>query len=153
MTPAAAVATLGGLGHAVRGAPGTIASVVALLFAWGLGNAWGPYAVIAAAVAASAVGFWAAEHYVRECTSSDPSECVIDEIAGQFLACAFAPRTVLAYTLAFVFFRTLDILKPWPIGAAERLPGGVGIMADDLVAGLLSGLAVMLLAQLHVIGA
>ncbi len=98
-----------------------------------------------------AAGGWAAEAYSRERGMTDPSECVIDEVAGQFIACAFAPRTWIGYALAFVLFRALDIFKPWPIGAAERLPGGLGIMADDIVAGVLAGLLILILAQLHVL--
>lgn len=149
MTPAAAIATLGGLGHAIRTAPGTIASFVVILVAWGLSASSGQLIIIAAAVIATLVGTWAAERYVRESGKPDPSECVIDEVAGQFIACAFAPHTVPAYTIAFIIFRALDIVKPWPIGAAERLPGGIGVMADDIVAGLLSGLVIFALVQLH----
>ncbi len=149
MSAAAAIATLGGLGNAVRIAPGTIASFVVVLLAWGLAASAGQVSVIAAAIVTSLVGIWAAERYVHESGKTDPSECVIDEVAGQFIACAFAPRTVLAYTLAFILFRTLDILKPWPINAAERLPGGVGVMADDIVAGLIAGLVILACVQLH----
>ena len=149
MTPAAAIATLGGLGHAIRTAPGTIASFVVILVAWGLSASSGQLIIIAAAVVVSLVGVWAAESYVRESGKSDPSECVIDEVAGQFIACAFAPHTVAAYTVAFILFRALDIVKPWPIGAAERLPGGIGVMADDIVAGLIAGLVILACVQLH----
>jgi phosphatidylglycerophosphatase A len=98
-----------------------------------------------------ALGGWAAEHYVREHGVSDPSECVIDEVAGQFIACAFAPRTLLGFTLAFLLFRVMDILKPWPIYLAERLPGGLGIVADDIIAGVFAGLIILILVQLHVL--
>lgn len=149
MNPAAAIATLGGLGRAVRVAPGTVASFLTLLVAWGLAVAGGDVLVQIAAVAACTVGLWAANRYARECGTADPSECVIDEVAGQLLACAFAPRTLLAYALAFLFFRALDIVKPWPIAAAERLPGGLGIMADDVIAGLIAGLVIFATVQLR----
>jgi len=146
MTRAAAIATLGGLGR-VRTAPGTVASLITLLAAWGLATIGGQALVLLFAIAAMAVGGWAAELYARERGSEDPSECVIDEVAGQFVACAFAPRTLVAYAIAFALFRTLDILKPWPIGAAERFHGGLGIVADDVVSGVLAGLAIVLLVQ------
>jgi phosphatidylglycerophosphatase A len=147
---ASAIATLGGLGR-LRPGPGTIASLLTVFAAWGLAALGGRALVLGAGVAAMALGGWAAEHYARERGILDPSDCVIDEVAGQFLACAFAPRTILGYALAFAFFRALDILKPWPVGAAERLHGGLGIVADDVVAGVLAGLFILILAQLRVL--
>jgi phosphatidylglycerophosphatase A len=142
----ATIATLGGLGRA-RKAPGTVASFVTLIAAWPLAGIGGQALVLLASIGTMAVGGWAAEHYARECGVADPPDCVIDEVAGQFLACAFAPHKLLAYALVFVLFRVLDIFKPWPIGAAERLHGGVGIVADDMVAGLLAGFVIVVLAQ------
>ncbi|HTT85712.1 MAG TPA: phosphatidylglycerophosphatase A [Rhizomicrobium sp.] len=148
MSLAAAIATLAGLGR-VRPVPGTIASLVTAVAAFGIAAAGGRVLVLLAGIAAMAVGGWAAEHYARECARRDPSECVIDEVAGQFLACAFAPRTVLGYALAFLLFRLLDIFKPWPIYLAERLHGGLGIVADDVAAGVIAGLVIILLVQLR----
>jgi phosphatidylglycerophosphatase A len=70
-------------------------------------------------------------------------------VAGQLFACAFAPLTILGFILAFLLFRVLDIFKPWPIYLAERLPGGLGIVADDVVAGVLAGAIIVILAQLN----
>ena len=95
----------------------------------------------------TALGGWACEHYVRQMGTKDPPECVVDELAGQLLALSFAPRGILAYALAFALFRALDIWKPGPIAAAERLPGGLGVMADDVLAGLLAGLVVAVFAH------
>ena len=77
----------------------------------------------------------------------DPSECVLDEVAGQWFALLpmglfsnlFDWRALLA---AFLLFRVLDILKPWPIYRLERLKGGAGIMADDVAAGLIGAFIV-----------
>jgi phosphatidylglycerophosphatase A len=146
----AAIATLFGIGR-LRPAPGTIASLVALPLAWIIATEGTRAALLIAAILASAMGGWACEHYVRETGKSDPSECVVDELAGQWLACAFCPLQLLhglpAYVLAFVLFRALDIAKPWPISAAERLPGGAGVVADDMLAGLIAGLAVAVFAH------
>jgi phosphatidylglycerophosphatase A len=71
---------------------------------------------------------------------------VIDELAGQWLACALAPLSLAGFASAFVLFRLLDISKVWPVSLGERLPGGWGIMTDDLIAGLLSAAIV---ASLH----
>lgn len=152
MTRAAAIATVGGLGR-LGPAPGTVTSLVTVFAAWGIALAGNRAFVLFAGIAAMAVGGWAAELYARERDRKDPQECVIDEVGGQFIACAFAPRTLLAYALAFLLFRALDILKPWPIGATQRLPGGLGIVADDLVAGLLAGIVIAILVQTDLIRA
>jgi phosphatidylglycerophosphatase A len=67
---------------------------------------------------------------------------VADEVAGQCIACVAAPLSLKAYILALLLFRLLDIFKPWPVSAGERLPGGWGIMTDDVIAGLLSALLI-----------
>jgi phosphatidylglycerophosphatase A len=152
VTAAERIATLGGLGRIVPRAPGTVASLLTVVVAWGLSAVYGQLLVIVAAIAATAVGFWGAELYARQSGTKDPSECVIDEVAGQLFACAFAPRALVPYALAFVFFRALDIVKPWPIGAAERLPGGLGIMADDVIAGVVAGVLVAILFRAHLLG-
>ncbi|HEY3638581.1 MAG TPA: phosphatidylglycerophosphatase A [Rhizomicrobium sp.] len=150
MNISAAIATLGGLGR-IKPAPGTLASLVSAVAAFGVAVLGGRFLVLFAGILAMAVGGWAAEHYAREHGREDPSECVIDEVAGQFIACAFAPRTVLGFALAFLLFRVFDILKPWPIRETERLPGGLGIVADDVVAGVFAGLVMLLLAWLHLL--
>lgn len=145
------IVTLGGLGHVVPVAPGTVASLLALFVAWGLAVFGGQLPVMAAAIIATVVGLWGADLYAKERALNDPPECVIDEVAGQMIACTFVPHTLLAYALAFLLFRLFDIVKPWPIGAAERLSGGVGIMADDVLAGALAGILVAALQQLHLL--
>ncbi len=146
MTPSAFIATLGGLGR-LRPAPGTIASFVALVAAWILAWAGGRGALLFAAIFATALGGWASELYARGKGEHDPSDCVIDELAGQWIACAFAPRNLFAYAVAFVLFRMLDIYKPWPISLLERLPGGLGIMADDFAAAAATSLSIAVLAH------
>lgn len=139
-----ALATLFGIGYA-PGAPGTVTSVVALPFAFLIHFYAGPWALFAAAIVASAVGVWACELYVRQTGKDDPSEAVIDELAGQWFACALAPLTWGGFLAAFVLFRFFDMTKIWPVGAAEKAPGGWGVMADDIVAGLIAGAIVLLL--------
>jgi phosphatidylglycerophosphatase A len=82
---------------------------------------------------------------------TDPKECVIDELAGQWIACAFAPLSPVAYLLAFILFRAFDITKIWPVSRAERLHGGLGIMADDVVAALMAGAIIAVPAHLNLI--
>jgi phosphatidylglycerophosphatase A len=140
------IATLFGIGR-VRTAPGTVASAVALLLAVAIVFAGGRVALVFAWFAVNAAGAWASEHYARETGRDDPSECVIDEVAGQWIACAFAPFSLVGFLLAFALFRFFDIVKPWPISLLERLPGGIGIMADDLAAGLAAGAIIAILTH------
>ncbi len=121
-------------------APGSVASAAAILIAWVMSEAfgWGWPHLAVAAVATTAVGVWASGAVARSTGRNDPSIVVIDEVAGQwfalFGAVAWDWRSLLA---AFVLFRVLDIWKPPPIRQAERLHGGVGIVADDVIAGLI----------------
>ena len=151
MNAAEHIATLGGLGRIVPAAPGTVARLLTLFVAWGLAAVHGQLLVLVAAMIATAVGFWGAELYARQHKAKDPSECVIDEVAGQLIACAFAPRTLVCYAIAFALFRLFDIVKPWPISSVERFPGGFGIMADDLLAGLIAGIVILSLLQSRLI--
>lgn len=141
-----AIATLCGIGYA-RYAPGTVASAVALPFAYLIAFAGSRFALLVLAIAVLAIGAWASELYAAETKTFDPSECVVDELAGQWIACAFAPVSLAGYALAFVLFRVFDIWKPWPIGRVERLHGGLGIMADDVAAALMAGVILVVLAR------
>jgi phosphatidylglycerophosphatase A len=120
-------------------ASGTVMSIIAVPLAIVIARQGGGAAVLIASLLAFVIGIWACGAHVRATGRDDPSECVIDELAGQWLACAgvlFAPASAAELALAFLLFRLFDILKPWPISAAERLPGGMGVMADDMLAGL-----------------
>ena len=145
-----AIATLGGVGHAPY-APGTAGSMVALPFAWLIAYSAGRFALLLAAVIALAIGAWASELYTAQTKRADPSECVVDELAGQWIACAFAPTTLLGYGLAFLLFRLFDMWKPWPIRAVERWHGGIGVMVDDVVAALVAGAILVGLSHFGII--
>jgi phosphatidylglycerophosphatase A len=120
---------------------GTLGSLWGLLAGWVLWRALGPWGVAAAAVLVTAVGTWAAEATARHLGRRDPGEVVIDEVAGQLFALLFLPPTVGVLLLAFLLFRLFDIWKPFPIRRLERWPGGLGIMADDVLAGVYANLA------------
>jgi phosphatidylglycerophosphatase A len=132
------LATIFGIGR-VPFAPGTLASLAALPFAWAISFYAGPCVLAGAALVAFAAGVWASGHYARAIEDPDPGSCVIDELAGQWLACALSPLSLTAYVLVFLWFRAFDITKLWPVSRAENLPGGLGIMADDMIAGLIAG--------------
>jgi phosphatidylglycerophosphatase A len=141
---ATALSTVFGLGY-FRYAPGTLASFVALPLAWVILLGFGPPALAIASVLAFIVGVWSTGLYEARTGKPDPSECVIDEVAGQWLACAMAPLTPLGFVAAFVLFRIFDITKLWPVSLGERLPGGWGIMTDDMIAGALSAAIIAIL--------
>ena len=122
-------------------ASGTVMSIIAVPLAILIARQGGGGAVIVASLLAFVIGIWACGDHVRATGRDDPSECVIDELAGQWLACAgislgIGPGSAPEFALVFLRFRLFDVLKPWPISAAEKLPGGIGVMADDMLAGL-----------------
>ena len=139
------VATFFGVGRAPF-APGTVASLVSLPFAWLILVKLGPAALGAASLIAFAIGVWACDVHSRKTGVTDPSECVIDEVAGQWLACAVAPLSPVGFTIAFALFRLFDITKAWPVSEGEKLRGGWGIMVDDMIAG---GLAALIIGVLR----
>ena len=75
----------------------------------------------------------------------DPSKIVIDEILGQMLCLLFVPVSAVSLGVGFLLFRFFDIVKPFPARSSEKLPGGMGIVCDDLIAGLYAGLCLKLL--------
>jgi phosphatidylglycerophosphatase A len=100
----------------------------------------GPVAHTAVVVAVSAVGIWAAGEHAAELGEKDPQSIVIDEVAGTLIALGLVrSRGPAALIAAFVLFRVLDIAKPGPIERAQHAPGGLGIMADDFLAGFAAG--------------
>jgi phosphatidylglycerophosphatase A len=74
----------------------------------------------------------------------DPSQAVIDEVAGQWISLLFIPFSPLTVLLSFILFRLFDVLKPGPVDWAQRLPGGWGIMSDDVLAGIFANLSLQL---------
>jgi phosphatidylglycerophosphatase A len=139
------VATAGGIGLAPI-APGTFGSLPGLAIAWALWMLGGWPALLAGTVVVSFVGLWAADGVAREQARSDPREVVVDEVAGQMLTLLFLPLTWQTLALGFLAFRITDIFKPFPARRLEALPGGLGIMVDDLVAGAWANLALQALA-------
>ncbi len=78
----------------------------------------------------------------------DPSKVVIDEILGQMLCLLFVPVSAVSLGAGFLLFRFFDIVKPFPVRSSEKLPGGMGIVCDDLIAGLYAGLCLKVLVWL-----
>ncbi len=135
---ATVVASVFGIGY-FSFAQGTIMSAVAMPLAFLIMLKFGWLALFCAALIVFSLGIFACAEHMRETGRDDPPECVIDELAGQWFACVFAPLSLPAFALAFVLFRLFDIWKPWPVSWGETLPGGMGVMADDVIAGVMAG--------------
>jgi len=123
----------------IPGAPGTygsLAAAAALYFIGQYGNWVHPAALAAGVGIITLVGIPASAVASKCAGDEDPSFVVIDEVAGQMLTFFLVPFSVANIILGFVLFRAFDILKPWPIRKLEPLPHGIGIMADDLLAGV-----------------
>ncbi len=117
-------------------APATLASLAAAAVYYLLPIGSDSPAFLALIAASLAIGPWACNSLTKP-DDPDPKRAVWDEVAGMWLTCLFLPKTLPWLAAAFVVFRALDILKPWPIRSYERLPGGWGIMADDVAAGVI----------------
>lgn len=138
------LATLGSIGY-LRPAPGTIGSLVALVTGYLIAK-FSLGVLVAAILAISILGIFAAERYGQITGKKDASEVIIDEVAGQWIPLVIIPLEIDWYIAAFLLFRFFDISKIGPVGHAETLTGGVGVMADDLVAGIMAALVLWLSA-------
>ena len=134
MSPSIFIATLGGLGLRTRKmGPGTWGSAAACLFHVFLPVPWWGILLVAF------LGTWAAGDAERRMGDRDPGPVIVDEVLGMWLSLYGLPLTFVLP--GFFLFRVVDILKPFPVSAAERLPGGIGIMADDAVGGVMVNLS------------
>lgn len=137
------IATVGYVGYFPI-APGTAGSLAALLLyavvRW-IGDAAVEVAVIGAVFG---IGIWAATGTERALNRKDPGPVVIDEVLGMLITLAFMPLSWWGIAAGFLLFRVFDVIKPFPAGRLEHLPGGLGIMADDAMAGIYGHLAMRL---------
>jgi len=127
-------------------ASGTVASALTIVVLWLL--ALSRTEIIVVFVVVTVIGTWAAEHAERALGTKDPGAIVIDEVAGMTLSVLLLPLTVPVAILAFLLFRLFDIVKPTPARQAHALPGGAGVMVDDLIAGLYALVIVVALRAL-----
>jgi phosphatidylglycerophosphatase A len=122
-------------------APGTVGSFVTLIALWLI-----PFtsrALVGTVVAVIVVGIWAGARVERVLGTKDPGLIVIDEVAGMLLSVLLLPRTVGVLLTAFFLFRLFDIWKPFPARESQALAGGLGVMLDDLIAGVYALILVM----------
>ena len=129
------IATFGYVGYFPI-APGTAGSLAALLLYALVRWVGTPAVELVSIVAVLAIGIWAANGTERALSRKDPGPVVIDEVLGMLLTLAFMPLSWWGIAVGFLLFRILDVIKPFPAGRLEHLPGGLGIMADDAMAGV-----------------
>lgn len=152
------IGTVCGVGH-IRPAPGTWGSAAALPLAWALHTLGGFPLLLMGTAFALIIGIWATRVYTAQGGDHDPSEIVIDEVAGQFTAILPISYAAWAHDLpvlamwpgwiaAFLLFRLFDITKPGPVGTADRRGDALGVMLDDMIAGVFAAIGVMVLAGL-----
>jgi phosphatidylglycerophosphatase A len=153
---AKAIATVGGVGY-LRPAPGTWGSFAALPLTYVLHQLGGFPLLAIATVVAIVAGIWATGVMTAGQDDHDPSEIVIDEVAGQFIALMAISYPAWSHGIeitalwpgwvaGFLLFRLFDITKPGPIGWADRRGDALGVMLDDLIAGVFAAIGVALLA-------
>ena len=127
-------------------APGTVGSLVAAALWWWLFADLTLPAQLGIIASGFALGIWVSGWMIVRAGVADPGYIVWDEFIGMWLALLLLPKTLAWYAIAFALFRLFDIVKRGPVGWADRrFSGGFGVMADDVVAGLLA-LAIVQLA-------
>ncbi|MBI3493693.1 MAG: phosphatidylglycerophosphatase A [Acidobacteria bacterium] len=140
-----ALATALGVGY-IPFAPGTFGSAAGLL----LWAALPPSALVQSAtiLAVFALGSWSGGVAERHFGRTDPDQVVIDEVMGMLITLFMNPVGAWGLLGAFLLFRIADIIKPFPANRLERLPGGVGVMADDAMAAIYANIALRLMLAL-----
>jgi phosphatidylglycerophosphatase A len=148
---ATAIATAGGAGYWPWG-PGTAGSIVGVLLAWLMARQfdWATgWPLLPVTLLATWPSVWAST--VAADGDKDPQWIVIDEVVGQWLTLAGAVTlNWQAFAIGLVLFRIFDIVKPWPVRRFEALPGGWGIVVDDLMAGVYGAIVLFWLGWFHI---
>ncbi|MEJ7555274.1 phosphatidylglycerophosphatase A [Hydrogenobacter sp. T-2] len=119
-----------------RYAPGTVGTLLGVPLVYLLVYKW--WLTLLFGLLLYAVAVWSANYMIELTREEDPEEVVIDEIVGYFFSFLFIEPTLKTMAVAFITFRVLDILKPYPIKLFEKLPKGHGVVADDVVAGIMN---------------
>ena len=126
--------------------PGTFGSLGGLWLFYLSRNSFPAYLTLTISIAA--LGFWVDGPAERVFGRKDCRKIVIDEVSGMLASFLFIPYSLFAAGMGFLVFRILDALKPYPAGRMERLPGGAGVMADDLAAAVYTNLVLQLALRL-----
>jgi phosphatidylglycerophosphatase A len=129
-------------------APGTWGSLAAVVLVILIHQIAGPYQLavhVAVTILLFPLAWFTSDRVAQDDEDQDPDIVVIDEVFGQFLCLLWVPVISFYWIIGFALFRFFDIVKPFPAKQSERLPGGLGIVMDDLVAGLYAGLILWLI--------
>lgn len=138
------LATLFGIGK-ISKAPGTLATLITIPIWYFVAQA-GPVIYMVIAFLLFPLGIWAAQVYEKQTGTHDSKEIVIDEVVGFLITMTWLPLTWQSAVLGFLLFRFFDIVKPPPIRQLdEKIPGGFGVMVDDVVAGIISSILMQLI--------
>ena len=129
------VAAVGGLGF-IPFAPGTFGSIPGVVSRSRCARSAPWWAEGVAMVVLFFIGVWAAKAAETWFGRIDPGPVVIDEVVGMLITTLFLPLSTIGWIVGFLVFRACDVIKPFPAGRAERLPGGWGVMSDDVLAGV-----------------
>jgi len=129
-------------------APGTFGSAAGLAVFAAVRASGSTVVEVVVMVGLFAIGIWSAAAAERYFDRVDPSYVVIDEVAGMLITLALLPVPFTGAIVGFVIFRAFDVIKPWPSGRFEKLPGGLGVMADDGMAGIYGNLLMRVLIWL-----
>jgi phosphatidylglycerophosphatase A len=132
------IATVFGAGYSPL-IPGTAGSAVGVFTFIAL-HGTSPLTQVVVTLVVFGVGTLAATHTATRVGRKDPGIVVIDEVVGQWVSLLFLPFTPATALVGFLLFRVMDIVKPWPARDFEAWPGGLGIMADDVMAGIYANL-------------
>jgi phosphatidylglycerophosphatase A len=133
------VATCGYIGY-VPIAPGTFGSAAGLAVFYLVRSTGSTGIELAVIAALFAIGVWSGTEAEHHFGGVDPGPIVMDEVVGMLITLALLPVNLAGAIVGFLVFRILDVVKPWPSGGFEKLPGGLGVMADDGMAAVYGNL-------------
>ena len=133
------ICTFGYVGYAPV-APGTFGSAAGLVVFYAVRGAESAALEVAVIVALFATGVWAGTHAEHHFGGVDPGPIVLDEVVGMLITLFLLPVNLSGAIVAFAVFRVLDVIKPFPSARFEKLPGGLGVMADDGMAAIYGNL-------------
>ena len=138
------IATLGPVGH-IKYAPGTFGSLCAMPLVFLTRHQ--PSLLFALFLLINLIGIWSSGVAAQQMKVHDPSNVVIDEVCGILMTFLFIPISWYSVGIGFVCFRFFDVMKPPPIRFLEKAPGGIGIVLDDLGAGLFANILLQLILR------
>ncbi len=133
------IATCGYLGY-VPIAPGTFGSAAGLAVFYAVRSTGSVSVELAAIIILFAIGVWSGTEAEHHFGGIDPGPVVLDEVVGMLITLALIPVNLSGAIMGFLIFRVLDVVKPWPSAGFEKLPGGLGVMADDGMAAVYGNL-------------